>query len=45
MCKFTGERLLSIMAFNANGIVEQIRELELILHERNIDILLINETH
>ena len=45
MRRHTRERVLSIMAFNANGVVEQARELEMILHERKIDILLINETH
>ena len=39
------ERPVTIMAFNANGIEGQINELELLLHERNIDILLLNETH
>ena len=33
------------MAFNANGIAGQSNELEMILYERKIDILLINETH
>ena len=45
MCRQTCERFLSIMAFNANGVVDQARELEMVLHERKIDILLINETH
>ena len=45
MCKFTCERPLTIMAFNANGIAGQSNELEILLYERNIDILLINETH
>ena len=45
MCKFTCGRPLSIMAFNANGIEGQMRELEMVLYERQIDILLINETH
>ena len=33
------------MAYNANGIAGQSNELEMILYERKIDILLINETH
>ena len=45
MCKFTRERPLTIMAFNANGIARQSNELEIILYGRKIDILLINETH
>ena len=45
MCKDNCERPVSIMAFNANGIDGQIDELEMVLHERNIDILLLNETH
>ena len=45
MCKYTCGRSVSIMAYNANGIVEQARELETILYERDIDIILINETH
>ena len=38
-------RPISIMAFNANGIEGQTRELEIVLAERNVDILLLNETH
>ena len=45
MTKFTNGRSLNIIAFNANGIREQTHELESLLYERNIDILLINETH
>ena len=45
MTKFTYGRSLNIIAFNANGIREQTHELESLLYERNIDILLINETH
>ena len=32
------------MAFSANGIMEQTHELETLLYERNIDIVLLNET-
>ena len=45
MCRTTCERPVSIMAFNANGIEGQINELEMVLYERDIDILLLNETH
>ena len=33
------------MAFNANGIRGQTHELETLLYERNVDIVLLNETH
>ena len=44
MAKFTSGRSLTIMAFNADRIMGQVHELEKILYERNIDILLLNET-
>ena len=45
MAEFTSGKSLNIMAFNADGITGQVHELESILYERNIDILLLNETH
>ena len=39
------EGLFLLWHLIANGIVEQARELEMIVYETNIDIILINETH
>ncbi|KAK7871524.1 hypothetical protein R5R35_010330 [Gryllus longicercus] len=37
--------LLRIVSWNANGILQHRRELEVFLHQENIDILLVSETH
>ena len=37
--------ILRIMTWNANGLRQRCRELEVFLHDNHIDIALISETH
>lgn len=36
---------LSILLWNANGVLQHLNELEYVLHEKRVDIALISETH
>ena len=36
---------LSILAWNCNGLIKSKLELQLLLHQQNIDIVLLSETH
>lgn len=36
---------LTILLWNANGILQHLNELQIVLNEKNIEIALITETH